>query len=152
VKAKAVAGLALGLRFANGVGHPRGRLRPNCVLFDDAGAVQIAGVGVVRSGGGSGDPEFVAPEIESGGAPTAKADDFSFARIVRRITADNRRTGAVPRFITHLIADGLLAQSSKRASFGRVIARFEANDFKIEEGVDSDAAWAFVGEVEAAQL
>jgi hypothetical protein len=64
-KAIAVVGLAPGLRFTNGVGRPHGRVRPNCVLFDGAGAIQIAGIGAVRSGG---DAEFMAPEIESGGA------------------------------------------------------------------------------------
>jgi hypothetical protein len=152
-KAIAVAGLALGLRFANGVGHPHGRLRPNCVLFDGAGTIQIAGIGAVRSGGGSsgGDAEFVAPEIERGGAPTAKADVFSFARIVSRIAADNRRTGAVPRFVADLTADGLSAQPSQRPSFGALIARLEANRFALEGGVDWEEVSAFVRAVEAAE-
>jgi hypothetical protein len=148
-KAIAVAGLALGLRFANGVGQPHGRLRPNCVLFDGAGAIQIAAIGAVRGGGG--DAEFVAPEIESGGAPTAKADVFSFARIVTRIAADNRPTGAVPEFVARLIADGLSAQPSQRPSFGAIIARLEAKRFEIEKGIDSEAVSAFVRAVEAAE-
>jgi hypothetical protein len=150
-KAMTVAGLALGLRFANGVGHPHGRLLPNCVLFDGAGAIQIAGIGAARSGADGSDAEFVAPEIESGGAPTGKADVFSFARIVSRIAADNRGIGAVPNFVADLIADGLSAQPSHRPSFGAIIARLEANRFEIEEGVDSEAVWAFVRAVEAAE-
>jgi hypothetical protein len=154
-KAIAVVGLALGLRFANGVGHPHGRLRPNCVLFDGAGAIQIAGIGAGRrsggGGGGGGDAEFVAPEIESGGAPTAKADVFSFVRIVSRIAADNRPTGTVPLFVTNLIADGLSPEPSRRPSFGAIIATLEAERFEIDEGVDSEAVLAFVRAVEAAE-
>jgi hypothetical protein len=150
-KTMAVAGLALGLRFANGVGQPHGRLRPNCVLFDGAGAIQIAGIGRARRGGGGDDAEFVAPEIESGCAPTVKADVFSFARIVSRIVAGNRSPGAVPKFVANLIADGLSEQPSERRSFGAIIALLEAKCFEIEEGVDSEAICAFVRAVEAAE-
>jgi hypothetical protein len=148
-KAIAVAGLALGLRFANGVGQPHGRLRPNCVLFDGAGAIHIAGIGAARSGGGDG--EFASPEIENGHAPTAKAYVFSFARIVSHIAADNRPSGAIPRFIADLIADGLSAQPSRRPSFGAMIARLEAKRFEIGEGVDSEVVCTFVRSVEAAE-
>jgi hypothetical protein len=150
-KAIAVVGLALGLRFLNGVGHPHGRLRPNCVLFEGGDAIQIAGIGAVRSGGGGCDAEFMVPEIESGAAPTAKADAFSFARIVSRIAADNRPTRTVPKFVADLIADGLSAQPSHRPSFGAIIVRLEAKRFEIEEGVNSEAVWAFVRAVEAAE-
>jgi hypothetical protein len=44
-KAIAVAGLVLDLRVANGVGQRHGCLRPICVLFEVAGAIQIAGIG-----------------------------------------------------------------------------------------------------------
>jgi hypothetical protein len=93
----------------------------------------------------------VAPEIESSSAPTAKADVFSFARIVSRITAGNRRTGVVWKFVAHLTEDGLSALPSQRPSFGAIIASFEANAFEIEEGVDSEAVWAFVRGVEGAE-
>jgi hypothetical protein len=74
-EAMAVVGLALGLRFANGVGQWHGCLGPKWVLFDGAGTVQIAGIGVVR-GRCRGGPDFPAPEIEGGGVPTAKEDVF----------------------------------------------------------------------------
>jgi hypothetical protein len=66
----------------------------------------------------------------------AKADVFSFARIVSRIVADNRRTRAVPWFVAALIANGLSAQPSQRASFGAIIARLEVDRFEIEKGGD----------------
>jgi hypothetical protein len=146
-----VVGLALGLRFVNGVGRLHGRLRPNCVLFDGAGAIQIAGIGASRSGDRGGDAEFVAPEIKNGSAPTAKADVFSFARIVSRIAADDRRTGAVPKFVPDLIANGLSERPSQRPSFGAIIARLQANRFEIEYDVDWEAVSAFVRAVEAAE-
>jgi hypothetical protein len=59
-----------------------------------------------------------------------KADVFSFARTVRRIAADNRGTGAVPKFRADLIADGLAAQLSQRPSFCEIMARLEASRFK----------------------
>jgi hypothetical protein len=148
-KAMTVAGLALGLRFANGVGQPHGDLRPKWVLFDGAGTVQIAGIGAIRSGCRDG-AEFTAPEIESG-APTAKADIFSFARIVSYITADNRARGAVPQFVTELIDTGLSADPCRRPSFGAILAILEANDFAIADGIDSAKVSAFVRVVEAAE-
>jgi hypothetical protein len=74
-KAIAVAGLTLGLRFANRVGQPHGPLRAHCVLFDRAGAIQIAGIGAARSVGG-GDAEFAAPEIQIGGPRVHKQTFF----------------------------------------------------------------------------
>jgi hypothetical protein len=70
-----VAGLALGLRFANSVDQPHDCLRPKWILFDGAGAVQIAGIGAVQSDCRGG-AEFTVAEIESGSAPTAQADIF----------------------------------------------------------------------------
>jgi hypothetical protein len=128
----AVAGRALGLRFANG-----------------AGTVQIAGIGAVRDGCRGG-AEFTAPEIESG-APTAKADIFSFARIVSCIVADDRPRGAVPPFVSELIDAGLSADPCRRPSFGAILARLEANGFAIADGIDSAKVSAFVGAVEAAE-
>jgi hypothetical protein len=93
----------------------------------------------------------VAPEIESGGAPTAKTDVFSFARIVRRIIPDDRAGGAAPWFVAALINAGLSAIPSNRLSFGAILARLEANRFDIVEGVDSEAVSAFVRGVEAAE-
>jgi hypothetical protein len=148
-RAITVASLALGLRFANGVGQPHGRLRPNCVLFDGAGAIQIAGIGAARSGGGGA--EFAPPEIENGSAPTTRTDVFSFARIVSRIVAYDRPTGAVSKFVADLIAKGLSEQPSPRPSFGAIMARLEANRFEIEDGVDSEAVSAFVRAVETAE-
>jgi hypothetical protein len=150
-KAMTVAGLALGLRFVNGVGQPHGRVRPKCVLFDSADAIQIAWIGAARGGGGSGDAEFVAPEIKRGGAPTASADVFSFARIMSLIAADNRSRCAVPLFVTELIEAGLSANPSNRLSFGTILAVLEAECFKIVEGVDSEVVSAFVRAVEAAE-
>jgi hypothetical protein len=149
-KAVAVAALALGLRFANGVGQPHGGLGPKWVLFDGAGTVHIAGIGAVRGGSG-GDAEFVAPEIESGGAPTAKADVFSFSRIVSRIASEDPHRRSVPPFVADLIEGGLSADPCDRPSFGAILARLEANCFEIVEGVDSDAVSAFVRAVEAAE-
>jgi hypothetical protein len=93
----------------------------------------------------------VAPEIESGGAPTAKGDVFSFAPIVSRIVADNRATGTVPKFFVDLIADGLSAQSYQRPWFGAIIARSEVKGFENENGVDSEAVSALVRAVAAAE-
>jgi hypothetical protein len=70
---------------------------------------------------------------------------------VSRIVADDRPTGVVPKFVADLTADGLSEESSKRPSFGAIIARFEVKGFEIEEGVDSEAISAFVRAVEAAE-
>jgi hypothetical protein len=68
---------------------------------------------------------------------------------VSRIAADDRPTGAVPKFVANLTADALSAQPSQRPSFGAIIARLEANRFEIEKGVDSEPVSAFVRAVEA---
>jgi serine/threonine protein kinase len=146
-KAIAVAGLALGLRFAHGVGLFHGALTPGRVLLDGAGEIQIAGIGAVRSktADSSGEAgEFAPPEILRGGERTAKADVFSFARIVSRIITDDQDSGTLPEFVSPLTTDGLSANPSDRPSFGAIVARLRTKGFAIVANVDTAAVLAFV--------
>jgi serine/threonine protein kinase len=147
-KAIAVTGLALGLRFAHGVGLVHGALTPGSVLLDEALEIQIAGIRAIRRG--SADAEFTAPEVLRDGERTTKADVFSFARIVSRIVADDRPSVTVLRFVSRLMAAGLSADPSVRPSFGRIIAKLRSRGFAVVSGVDRLVVLAFVRAAEEA--
>jgi serine/threonine protein kinase len=55
-KAKAVAGIALGLRFAHGLGLLHGALKANNVLFDTERRIQIADFSPTRLNTGAVEP------------------------------------------------------------------------------------------------
>jgi hypothetical protein len=80
-----------------------------------------------------------------------KRDVCSFARIVGRIAADDLHRGVVGLLVAKLIKDGLSQDPSNRPSLGALVARLEATDFKIVEGIDSAAVSAFVRAVGAAK-
>jgi serine/threonine protein kinase len=153
-KAIAVAGLALGLRFAHGVGLFHGALTPGSVLLSGAGEIQIAGIGAIRSrtaDGHGGASVFAAPEVLRGGEGIAKSDVFSFARIVSHIIADDRQSGTVAGFLSALITTGLSADPSDRPSFGAIVARLRTKGFAIVENVDTTSVLAFVRGVDDAE-
>jgi hypothetical protein len=70
---------------------------------------------------------------------------------VSRIAAENRWTRAVPKSVADLTANGLSALPCQGRSFGAIIARFEADGFEIEDGVDLEELSAFVRAVDAAE-
>jgi hypothetical protein len=70
---------------------------------------------------------------------------------VSLIAADDPPGGAIRRLVTELTKAGLSANPCDRPSFGAILTRLEADSFQIVEGVDSEAVWAFVRAVEAAE-
>jgi serine/threonine protein kinase len=160
VKAKAVVGLALGLRFAHGLGLLHGAVKASNILFDADRRIQIADFSPIRLETGEVEP-FSGEEW----APTA--DVSAFASLLFEIAVGGTGTGtatppiggagglpfpaAIPAFVSLMIKDGGSPESARRLSFAEIVAELKANRFEIMAGVDSDEVSAFVSRVESSE-
>jgi serine/threonine protein kinase len=111
VKAKAVVGIALGLRFAHGLGLLHGAVNASNILFDADRRIQIADFSPSRL-------ETGAVEPFSGEEWPPTADVSSFASLLFEIAVSSTATppigaaggppfpAAVPAFVSRMIEDG----------------------------------------------
>jgi serine/threonine protein kinase len=151
VKAKAVAGIALGLRFAHGLGLLHGGLKASNVLFDADGRVQIADFSPTR----------LEPFSGEGWSPAADLSAFAsllFEIAVGRPAIPPAGAGGappvparVPGFVSRMIAEGQSPEPQRRLSFVGIVERLKENRFEIMAGVNSKEVSAFVAWVESAE-
>jgi hypothetical protein len=160
VKAKVVAGIALGLRFAHSLGLFHGHLSATNILFDLEHCIQIINFDPIVL-------EIVESESEpeewmqlggiSGEGWKLERDIQAFALILFEIVAGGSATGAasipasIPNFVEEIIKLGLYRPSDKRYSFNDIFKILEQNNFRIEDGVDSEEVSAFVSWIESAE-
>jgi serine/threonine protein kinase len=156
VKGKAVVGIALGLRFAHGLGLLHGAVKASNILFDADRRIQIADFSLIRLETG---------EVErfSGEERMPTADASAFTSLLFKIAVGGTATppisatggppfpAAVPAFVPQMIKDGRSPESARRLSFAEIVARLKENRFEIMGGVDSDAVSAFVSRVESSE-
>jgi hypothetical protein len=145
-KAKAIAGLVLGLRFAHSLGLIHGCLTTNSIVFDLNHRIQItdflrslSGRAICGFSTEGWNPEtdirgFVSIlfEIIAGCPPSDKA----------AILAD------VPLFVSEMIDAGLSGESIRLPSFRDIFETLKWHDFGIMADVDSADVLTFVGWVE----
>jgi serine/threonine protein kinase len=158
VKAKAVAGLVLGLRFARGLGLIHGHLTGNNVLFDSDHCIQIVDFNLMvlevsererREG------------TQLGGFSrkgwTPERDIQAFASILSELVfgrPPQRKTSiptGIPDFVSSLITSGLSPIFATSYSFNIILEILKQNNFEIEDGVDSAEVSGFVNWVESAE-
>jgi serine/threonine protein kinase len=148
VKAKAVAGIALGLRFSHGLGLLHGGLKASNVFFDADRRIQIADFSAIRLERGEVEPF-------SGDGWALTADVSAFASLLDETLvgpADGSPVPAcVPEFVSRTIEDGRLSKSQCQISFVDIVARLKTNHFEILAGVDSEEVSGFVSWVESAE-
>jgi serine/threonine protein kinase len=147
-KAKAVAGIALALRFAHCLGLLHGAVKAGNVLFDADRRIQLADFSVIRLETGEVEPF-------SGEEWTPTADVCAFASLLSEIAigaaAESAVPGCVPTFVSRMIEDSQSPESRSRVSFADVVERLKQNRFEILAGVDSEEVSAFVSRVESAE-
>jgi serine/threonine protein kinase len=149
-------GIALGLRFAHGLGLPHGVVKASNILFDADRWIQITDFSPIRLETGE-----VKPFSGEEWAPTA--DISAFASLLFEIAVGGTATppissaggppfpAAVPAFVSRIIEDGRSPESAHRLSFTEIVAQLKANRFEIMVGVDSDEVSAFVSRVESSE-
>jgi serine/threonine protein kinase len=154
VKVKAVVGIALGHRFAHGLGLLHRAVKASNILFDADRRIRMADFSLIRL-----ETREVEPFSGEGWAPTA--DVFAFASLLFEIAVGSSATSsicgagssplsaAVPWFVSRMIGDGRSPESRRSLSFVDIVTRLKKHHFQIMAGVDSDEVSAFVSQVES---
>jgi hypothetical protein len=152
VKAKAVVGLVLGLRFLHSLGFLHGSLNSNNIIFDVNHHIEMADFGWLHQSVG---------ENKMGGFSSARwtrqTDVREFALILFEIVFGLPMMGEVsistdiPELVSWIMKAGLCSEFEKQPSFCNIFQILKQNDFQIMEGVDSAEVLAFANWVESAE-
>jgi serine/threonine protein kinase len=157
MKAKVVAGIALGLRFVHSFGLIHGNLNSNNILLDEAHRIQMIGFGRM-------DLEMQEGECGPGGDVdkgwAGQADIRAFGSLLVEITVgqpsilagDRDSEGTVKLGVSILVSEIIEKIQSKNwmrvNSLNSIIDILKKNEFQIEEGVDSEEVLEFVRWIE----
>jgi serine/threonine protein kinase len=157
VKAKAIAGIALGLRFAHSLGLIHGHLTTTNIVFDSDHCIQIVDFKSILFEIDESDNE---DETQLGGFSgkewRPEIDIQAFASILFELLFGRPPQGetpiptSIPNFVSRIIESGLSPISRTRYSFNTILDILKQNDFRIENDVDSAEVSAFVSWVESA--
>jgi serine/threonine protein kinase len=145
-KAKAVAGLVLGLRFAHSLGFIHGHLTTNSILFDLDHRIQITDFESGLSGKGiyGFSREQWNPEMDVRGFVS-----ILFEIVVGRPVKDEKDIPAdIPNFVSEMIKTGLSDRRRRLLSFRDIFEILKRHNFEIMSGVDSGEVSIFVEWVE----
>jgi serine/threonine protein kinase len=142
VKAKSVAGIALGLQFAHSFGMIHGNLNSRNIHLDESHRIQITNFELI---------ELKIDESESvrrwdgfNESLTWQVDIDAFRSLVLEIMGDEE----VPYFVSKMI-EAIGSRDYKTINSMKCISDIlKQNDFKIENGIDSAEVWEFVKWVE----
>jgi serine/threonine protein kinase len=147
VKAKAIAGIVLGLRSPPSLGIIRGHLTPNNILFDSDHCIHIVDFTPMIMEFGSHDGEEV---TQVGSLPgegwTPKIDLQAFASIVFELLFGHSN------FVSTMIESKLHRPSEPGYSFNVILEILKQNKFRIEDHVDSAGVSRFSSWIESAEL
>jgi serine/threonine protein kinase len=155
-KAKAILGIALGLRFVHGHGFLHGAVKATNILFDANHRIQIADFSLIRLENGS-----VEPFSGEGWSPAV--DVSAFASLLSEIVIGNSANSpicsindsslrpAVPAFVRQIIERAQSTKSQCLLSFIDIVDILNENHFQITPGVDSEEVFKFVSWVESSE-
>jgi serine/threonine protein kinase len=159
VKAKAVVGVVLGLRYCHSLGLLHGNLNSKNIFFDSDYRIEMIGfLGIEFSKYKCcriGDVQAI-----SGEEYPLKVDVRAFASILFEIVigssghlpilADTEITVLpnVPRFVSELIETGISPIAAPKRSFNDIFNILKQNGFEIMTGVDSEEVSNFVNWIE----
>jgi serine/threonine protein kinase len=158
VKAKAIAGIVLALRFAHSFGLIHGHLTRNSIRFDSDHCIQLVDFDPVLLEFGESQNEDGVPLVGfSGKGWTREIDIQAFASILFEIVFGRPPQGEasiptrIPDFVCRIIESGLSPISGRSYSFNTILKILKQSKFQIEAGVDSAEVSAFISWVESAE-
>jgi hypothetical protein len=158
VKAKAIAGIVLGLRFAHSLGLFHGHLTSHNILFDSDHCIQIVDFEpIILEGIENENGEVIRLVGFSGEGRTRERDIQAFASILFEVVFGSPPEGelsiptGIPAFVSRIIESGLSPVLGTSYSFDTVLDILKHNDFQIADGVDSAEVSSFVSWVESAE-
>jgi hypothetical protein len=150
VKAKAIAGIVLGLRFAHSLGLVHGHLTMSNIVFDLDHCIEIVDF-----------KPFVLEADETAKGTqlgwTPERDIQAFASILFELVFGVPPPGeasiptGIPDFVSWIIESGLSPRSGRSYSFDTILEILKENDFRIEDDVNSREVSAFVSWVESTE-
>jgi hypothetical protein len=149
-KAKAIAGLALGLRFAHSFGLVHGHLTGNTVFFNENGMIQIMDFGLNGFGEIEDQDEI---ETDIGGFSdeswTPTVDIRAFTRILSEIVVgapaeQGCGRSSIPSFVLEIIENGESGDGKVVKSLSDILKILKLHNFNIIEGVDVEEVSNFV--------
>jgi serine/threonine protein kinase len=160
VKAKVIAEIVLSLRFAHSLGLFHGRLSARSILFDLNHCIQIVDfdpivLEVIESE--SETEEGVQLGGISGEEWRLERDIQAFALILFEIIVGGSATdvasipASIPDFVAEIIKLGFYRTSDNKYSFNDIFEILKQNNFRIEDGVDSEEVSMFVSWIESAE-
>jgi serine/threonine protein kinase len=160
-KAKAVAGIVLGLRFAHSVGLIHGHLNSRNIVVHSDGRIEITDFGVIGEEFEVNEGDYdvsIGGFLGAGWSP--KIDIEGFALILIEMIVGHRATQSdvsngqamlppgVPFFVLEMISADQWAGLGISQSFNDIFDRLKKNDFEILSGVDSAEVLSFVTWIE----
>jgi serine/threonine protein kinase len=156
VKAKAIAGIVLGLRFAHSLGLIHGHLTGNNILFDSDHCIQIVDFDPIHLKFGEMENETQLGRFSREGW-TPERNIEAFGSILfelmfgRPPQSEVSIPMGIPKFVSGIIRTGLSPLSRTSSSFNTILEILKQNKFKIVDDVDSAEVSAFVSWVESAE-
>jgi serine/threonine protein kinase len=156
-KAKAVAGLVLGLRFCHSFGLLHGHLTADNVYFNEDRVIQITDFCVNRLAERdwkSGENMDVGGFCGKDWTPMSDIRAFVDLFSVIVVGASDRQSECcprVPRFFSEIIERGLFSDTRTGESMVNIFNTLQENGFKILDDVDSDEVSTFVNWVESSE-
>jgi serine/threonine protein kinase len=164
VKAKAVAGIVLALRFAHSLGLFHGHLTKHSILFDSDHCIQIVDFNPIALEVGEQESESERENKDgtqldgfSGEGRNLEKDLQAFRSILFELVFGRPPQGeasiptGIPDFVSGILESSFSPISATRSSFHTILKILKWNNFKIEDDVDSAEVSAFVTWVESAE-
>jgi serine/threonine protein kinase len=149
-KAKAIAGLVLGLCFAHSFGLLHGHLTGNTVFFNENRVIQITDFGLNGFGEFEGQDGI---EMDIGGFSgdrwTPTVDIRGFTRILSEIligasAEQGCGSSGIPSFVFEIMENGESADLKAVQSLSDILKMLKLHNFQIIEGVDVEEVSNFM--------
>jgi hypothetical protein len=160
-KAKTVAGIVLGIRFAHSLGLIHGHLNSRNLFFDSDDRIEITNFGVMDEDVEENESDSDAGVGGFSGARwSPKIDIEGFVSILIEIIVGHPATQSdasnsqmifptdVPGFVLEMISANRSADRGISESFNNIFDFLKENDFQILSGVDSVEVWKFITWIE----
>jgi serine/threonine protein kinase len=155
-KAKAVAGIVLGLRFAHSLGLVHGRLNSRNILFDEDHRIQITDFHPIRLEMRENENKGQIGGF-SGERWTQKTDLCAFSSVLFEIVVGQPVNDSifvptsVPPFVLDIIEAGLWSKSELQSSFHDIFETLNRFRFHMTEGIDDTKVSVFLKWVESVE-
>jgi serine/threonine protein kinase len=156
VKAKTIAGIVFGLRFAHSHRLLHGHLTGNNVLFDSDHNIQIVDFnGMVLEVGERENQDGTQLVNFSGERLTRERDIQGFSSILFELVFgyppqdESSIPSGIPYFVCKMIKSGFSPVSRISYSFDTILEILKEHDFQIESGVDSAEMATFVNWIDS---